>query len=126
MPDELHTLACVLGELQLAYHPGEDAGVVWVGGIYECQEVAAVPEIRVEGNDTQTEVVFDRVAAVVQTCFVCLRGVYPTVVFSQAGDVVVVPGLLLAEETGKGVGRHSMASGFVSWFPSAAKTGPVM
>jgi hypothetical protein len=30
MPDELHTLACVLGELQLAYHPGEDAGVVWV------------------------------------------------------------------------------------------------
>ena len=52
MAEDPDALAFVFGVLQLADHPGEVARVVGVGGVDVVEEVGAIPEIGVEGNDS--------------------------------------------------------------------------
>jgi len=63
--DEPDALAAFFGRFEFFDHPAEDAGCVGVGGVDEHEDVVAVPEVGVEGDDAKPEVRLYAVAAIV-------------------------------------------------------------
>lgn len=95
--DDPDALPCVLGALQLVNEKGEHAAEVRVRGLEQGKVVVFIVQVRVEGDDAQAERVADRVGGVVRPGRGGRRLVDPAVVLPQRGDVVVVPGQLVAE-----------------------------
>lgn len=92
----------------VAFSSGEFAGqeakvaaVLRVGGVDEVEVVGAVPELGVEGDNTEFGVlgVVDAVGCVVHTSLGGSFGRDPVVLLPQSCYMVVIPRLLLAEVT---------------------------
>ena len=93
-----HTLASVLGGLELLDEEGDVSAVVGVGGVDVIEEIGAVPEIGVECDDSELGVgwVIDTICGIVHSCFRGGCRCDPVVLLPECGDMVIIPALLLA------------------------------
>ena len=76
-PDPLASIFC---GLQLPDHETERAREIRVVDVDEVVEVAVVPEIGIQGDDSKAVLIFDRIRGVVQLGFGCRGVVNPAVV----------------------------------------------
>ena len=95
-----NSLACILGSLQFLDQERLHTRHVRVARVVVIEEIASVPEIGIECDDSEAILVLDRVSPVMESCLLRCSGVNPSILLPKSRHVIIVPAELLSKPIG--------------------------
>lgn len=97
MSNNPDAFSSIFSSLEFANDEFKGPRNVRVGRIDKIQEVALVPKVAVKCNDAEAVVILDGIGAIVSASLGCGGSVDPAFMLPEAGNMVIIPTLLLTE-----------------------------